>query len=147
VWPETRKKVEIELEFLHRLLEDHRDLLGPRKGSPDSTTLLAIAALIHSFYTGIENVFKRISLEVDGSVPTGPRSHTDLLVLMEQPTRARPAVISESLGLRLGEYLSFRHVFRTAYSFQLDWAKMAGPVSQCRETLQQLEAELVLFFG
>jgi hypothetical protein len=146
VWLETRKKVEVELQLLHRLLEDHSDLLEPRVDAPDRTEILATAALLHSFYTGIENIFKRISLEVDGAVPSGPRSHTDLLVLMQQPTHQRPEVISEELGLRLGEYLSFRHVFRSAYSFHLNWAKMEHPVSRCRETLRQLEAELDLFF-
>jgi hypothetical protein len=43
-------------------------------------------------------------------------------------------------------YLDFRHVFRQAYSFQLQWEKMSPLVLGCEETLRRLEVELDAFF-
>jgi hypothetical protein len=45
----------------------------------------------------------------------------------------------------LNEYLRFRHVFRNAYSFDLDWRKMAPLVLRLEETFQRLEKVLDAF--
>ena len=147
MWPETQKKVDLELTLLRRLLHDHRKLLDKvRHGEPDGTELLALSALLHSFYTGIENAFKRIAIEIDSFVPTGVRWHSDLLSQMAQRRPDRPAVISSDLCARLGEYMEFRHVFRHAYTFDLNWRKMSDLVLQCDQTLEHLNAELQGFF-
>jgi hypothetical protein len=148
VWRETQQKAGLDIELLGRLLDDHRDLLESVCGEePGRTELLALSALLHSFYTGIENVFKRIALEIDGNLPTGYRSHSDLLVQMARPNEKRNAVISDELRLRLGEYMDFRHVFRHAYSFDLKWRKMAGLVTGCGETLNLVGGAVATFFG
>lgn len=147
MWLDTKKKVELELALLHRLLESQRGLLnGVKDAEPDGTELLAASALLHSFYTGVENIFKRIALEIDGSLPAGQKSHSDLLLQMDTQTGKRPPVIPEALRMRLGEYMDFRHVFRHAYSFDLRWSKMRGLVINCDDTLSQLEAALDRFF-
>lgn len=147
MWPETRKKVELEMSLLHRLLGQHCDLLARVEcEQPDTVEVLALSALLHSFYTGIENVFKRIALDIDKTIPTGSRTHSELLVQMESATASRPAVISRDLRLRLGEYMDFRHVFRHAYSFDLRWEKMRSLVIGCKETLAQVEIALEKFF-
>lgn len=107
----------------------------------------ALATMLHSFYTGIENIFKRIAVEIDGSIPSGYASHSKLLAVMTQITQHRPAVISDGLRTRLSAYLSYRHVFRHAYSFQLEWDKMRDLVLQSEETWQQLQNELDRFFS
>ena len=85
----------------------------------------ALAAMLHSFYTGIENIFKRVAVEIDGEPPTGDFWHRQLLDRMACPRRDRPAVISKTLKDKLRTYLEFRHVFRHAYTFELRWEKMA----------------------
>ena len=101
--------------------------------------------MLHSFYTGIENIFKRIAIELDGAPPTGEAWHRDLLNAMAQRTSNRPAVISELLRDQLRDYLEFRHVFRHAYSFQLKWRKMSSLVLNCETVLKTLETELDSF--
>ena len=71
--------------------------------------------MLHSFYSGVENIFKRIALELDGRLPDSSTWHRDLLDAMARQAQNRRAVISESLEDRLKEYLNFRHVFRPAY--------------------------------
>lgn len=64
---------------------------------------------------------------------------------MAQPQGNRGPVISEGLYEILLEYLSFRHVFRHAYSFELKWPKMAPLVRECEQTFFRLETELKTF--
>jgi hypothetical protein len=138
--------VRVELEQLHHLIEIHRPLIvRSAANEPDLIELSALAAMLHSFYTGVENILKRIVLELDGTLPGGDSWHQDLLATVVHPTAARPSAISHDLRDRLGEYLSFRHVFRHAYSFSLQWEKMAGLVLECDEVFGQLETELDVF--
>ena len=146
MWPDTLKKVELELALLRRLLAYHI-LKKVRSAEPDQTELLALAGILHSFYTGVENMFKRIADEIDGSLPTGLRSHAELLERMARPSPQRPPVISDELRVILGDYMDFRHMFRHAYSFQIRWRRMSDLVLQCEETLDRLDAELQTFFG
>jgi hypothetical protein len=77
---------------------------------PDDIELSALAAMVHSFYTGIENIFKRIAEELDGQLPRSSGFwHRELLDTMNKPGRVRPAVISENLVECLDSYLDFRH--------------------------------------
>lgn len=148
MWPETRERAELELTLLRRLLDTHRSLLEKvRHSAPNDIELSALAAILHSFYTGIESIFKRIALEIDDSFPSGEFSHSNLLRQMTQSADRRPAVISEELRRRLRDYLDFRHVFRHAYTFELKWRKMSDLVLHCEETLDSLELELGQFFS
>jgi hypothetical protein len=45
---------------------------------------------LHGFYTGIENVFKRIAIELDDQRPSGEAWHRRLLDSMCSPGPARP---------------------------------------------------------
>jgi hypothetical protein len=61
---------------------------------------------------------------------------------MKRPTVRRPALLSEELHDTLNEYLRFRHVFRNAYFFDLDWQKMSPLALRMEETFQKLEKAL-----
>jgi hypothetical protein len=146
VWDKLRTQTAVEREQLHRLLETHRPLLDRcRVSAPSAIELSALAAMLHSFYSGIENILKRIAAEIDGAVPVGETWHREVLEAMTEARPARQAAISRELGERLGEYPEFRHFFRHAYTFDLRWEKMRPLVMDCDQTLQQLEAELDSF--
>ncbi len=138
-----RKQIAVELQQLNHLLDVHRPLLGKCVNeAPNEIEISALAAMLHSFYTGIENIFKRIVLESGGVLPSGEAWHRELLDMMSFPVQTSPAVITTPFRDRLREYLRFRHVFRQAYSFELHWNKMTSLVLGCEETLRLLEAEL-----
>jgi hypothetical protein len=148
VWPDVEEQVAVEQAQIAQMFEAYQAAI--RKSSqyePDFIEMSALATMLHSFYTGVENIFKRVALEIDGDIPSGYASHSDLLTAMTRPTDNRPPMISEELHLRLSAYLSFRHVFRHAYSFQLDWDKMRDLVLQSQATWQQLQTELDRFFS
>lgn len=141
-----RKQIAIEREQLNRLIETHRPLLDKcTNDAPSEIELSAIAAMLHAFYTGIENIFKRVALHLDGTLPDGMSWHRELLDAMLLQNNNRAALISEALQERLKDYLKFRHVFRQAYSFQLQWEKMSSLTLDCENTLRMLERELDSF--
>jgi len=138
-----RKQIAVERQQLNRLLDVHRPLLVKSASeTPTEIEISALAAMLHSFYTGIENIFKRIAVELGDTLPAGESWHRELLDSMTAPSSAHAAVISMPLRDRLREYLRFRHVFRQAYLFQLRWDKMSSLVLECEETLRLLETEL-----
>ena len=136
------KQIAVEIRHLNHLLEVHQPLLSKcANEAPNEIEVSALAAMLHSFYTGIENIFKRIVLESGGALPSGEAWHRELLDAMSNSDQA-PAIISILVRNRLRNYLRFRHVFRQAYSFDLHWDKMTSLVLECDETLHLLEAEL-----
>ena len=146
MWPRLRKQIGVELEQLHKLIEVHRSLIDKcETATPTDIELSALAAMLHSFYSGIENIFKRICIEPGETLPGGASWHRDLLDLMSAPSDLRSAVISPELKRRLEEYLKFRHFFRQAYSFQFDWAKVSSLVLGCEYVLRKLDHELETF--
>jgi hypothetical protein len=145
-WDKFRKQQATEREQLQRLLSGIHPLLAKcRDTAPTEIELSALAATLHSFYTGVENIFKRASVELDGEPVRGDNWHRDLLLCMRKPTTQRPALLTEELHDALLDYLRFRHVFRNAYSFDLDWRKMSPLVLKLEETFQNLECALDTF--
>jgi len=143
VWDKLRKQISVELEQLDTLFTVHRPLLTKSLDTPpDEIGLSALAAFLHSFYTGIENIFKRVTLEVDGLPPRGVSWHRELLDAMTRETERRKRVISQDLSDRLKDYLQFRHFFRHAYVFHLQWAKIRPLVVGCEETMRMLRDEI-----
>lgn len=98
MWPELKEQIAVERAQLRELLELHRPLLEKcRDQMPEAVELSALAAMLHSLYTGIENVFRRIAIELGDGAPTGDAWHQRLLGEMKRETARRPRVISDEL--------------------------------------------------
>ena len=147
VWDSVREQVTLERGQLHRLFPVYRPLLEKCAVTPpNDIELYAFAAILHSFYNGIENIFKRVTLELGDAMPGGESWHKDLLDSMTRPPGDRNSVLSPELARRLKEYMEFRHVFRHAYTFNLRWDRLKTLVLGCEEALQLVESELDRFF-
>lgn len=58
MWPRLRKHVAVEREQLRRLLADHSPLLAKcATGTPHWIEVSALAVMLHSFYSGVENIY------------------------------------------------------------------------------------------
>ena len=92
---------------------------------PSMLEIRGLGAIVHDFYTGVERIFEKIAVELDGGVPAGRAWHRDLLLAMtlEVPSR-RPALLSEATAQQLEELLRFRHLFRNFYGFELQWPRL-----------------------
>jgi hypothetical protein len=87
VWDELRERVEVERRQLRILLDKHRSLLLRCATSPpNDIELSALAAMLHSFYNGVENILKRITIELNGEALSGQYWHKELLDAMLKTT-------------------------------------------------------------
>lgn len=146
MWNSLREQVQVELEQLTLHFSTYDRLLRKvASAAPDAIELSALAAFLHSFYTGVENIFKRVSVEIDHAPPKGDFWHKRLLDGMTTATDQRGPVISLDLAARLKQYLQFRHVFRQAYTFDLRWERMQDLVAGCEATFHQFQRELLSF--
>jgi len=147
-WDELKEEVGVELKQLEQLLASHRELLlRCRSATPDNVELSALAAVLHAFYTGIENIFQRVAVRIDGGKPAADTWHKELLESMATPAGSRGPVVSPSLKEQLTQYLTFRHVFRHSYTFQLRWQKMKHLVLNLEGTFDCLQREITGFLN
>ena len=91
---------------------------------PDFVELNAIGSILHSYYCGIESIFNLIYKSTYGKTLSGNTWHSDLFTDMFKKTEKHEAVLQKELFAPLKEYLGFRHVFRHAYGYELDWNRL-----------------------
>jgi hypothetical protein len=146
VWHELEEEIQLEIAHLRQLMNQFAPLRKKVESvSPDTVEIIALAGMLQSFYNGIENIFKRVALCMEQTLPSGEMWHSRLLDLMAKSSSYRASVISKDLQDRLRLYMNFRHVFRHSYSFDLQWPKMADLVLQCEIVLNHVEKELISF--
>jgi predicted nucleotidyltransferase len=134
-----------EVAALDRIVHEVQEGLGPLE-DPSQFVMHALASYLHQFYTGCERIFERIAVSLDGGLPGGAFSHANLLAQMARELPGiRPAVLHEALWLRLQDYLAFRHFFRHAYGYTLEWAKLRPLVTGMAATRTDLQGQLTAF--
>ena len=111
------QKIQAELENINELFKEmpsHSEL-------PNLSTLelAGVAALLHNFYNGLENILKQILLFHKIKLPEGQSWHKDLLELV-----FKQEIISDECQNILGQYLAFRHFFSHTYALDLYPTKM-----------------------
>lgn len=143
---EITSRVEFEIGQIDHLLAVYADLLArTRERQPDVVETAALALLLHSFYNGLENIFRAVAKTLDEARPDGPNWHRELLVQASQKTAVRDRIVSVELAARLSDYLGFRHVCRHSYSFVLEWSRLRDLVMMLGDTWAQVKAELEEF--
>lgn len=121
-----KKDIEIELKNLQRLVQEMDELIRELPEIPGFIETRAAGSIVHDFYCGIEKIFERIAIAVDKNLPEGEDWHKQLLRQMAIPYKGvRREVITEELMMELKEYLSFRHLFRHIYGFNLKWEQLS----------------------
>lgn len=141
-------RIRQELEDLERVVDRaERGMTTARRHTEESDLFLDSVALnMHDFYAGLERLFRQIAATVDGSVPSGPEWHRDLLRQMcTKLPRMRPQVLSAETAQDVDEYLRFRHVVRNVYTFKFDVEQIERLVQGLRPAFDQVRIELLAF--
>lgn len=87
----------------------------------DEDALNVLAYHLHNLYNAFENIFENIAAHFENSIDDRGRWHAQLLERMHLNVMPlRPAVIDDDAYEALDELRRFRHLFRHAYSIQLD---------------------------
>ncbi len=114
---------------------------------PDLFDMTILGSVLHSFYNGLENIFEIIAKNIDGIVPNGNKSHQELLHQMASENSKRNEILNEKLYLKLREYATFRHFYRHAYSFQLNWEKMSPLIDNLQMVWNEVKLNLKNFIN
>ncbi len=133
---------------VERLLEESRGDLRGVGGIPSRLEVRGVASVLHDFYSGVERVFERIALELDGELPRGGDWHSQLLNRMEEEVEGvRPRVLTPRLAERLRPFLRFRHLFLNICGGQLRWERSTGLLAEADEVWPLLEQQMQEFKG
>lgn len=148
----TISRIKAELTNIQRLLSklEERRLLSTsaqRKNKLiDEFMLRAVGSVLHDFYTSVENVFKIVARNIDGSLPENMEWHVELLNQMSIGIeKTRPALIHEKTRDLLNEFRGFRHIFRNIYGFNLVRERVEHLLELLPATVELLEKDINRF--
>ena len=143
-----KNQVKLEFDNLERItqeLDSFLEQLSERE--PNAIELSGIGGHLHSFYMGIERIFERVAVSLNGGLPAGEDWHTLLLREMESEIPdVRPALIDHELALQLLEYLRFRYLFRHTYGYELRWEKCRPLAENVSDILTIFKEQISRFF-
>jgi uncharacterized protein YutE (UPF0331/DUF86 family) len=132
--PDYRARIEAEYEAIEQTLS----ALPERSLDKLSTLELAgVAALLHNFYNGVENILKQALRAKGIKLPSGVTWHRDLLLSASQSD-----VISSELATNLSRFLAFRHFFSHAYALDLYPERMAPLVQDAGKTFERFRRQI-----
>ncbi len=136
-------RVQEALCDLERVVQRARELWRKAEQQHDDGYLDGVALNLHGFYAGVERIFEDIARNLDGTTPSGPDWHRELLLQMSAAIDGvRPAVIGRETRFCLDEYRGFRHVVRNVYTFTLRPLRLRELTENLELCYRQLEAEL-----
>jgi hypothetical protein len=137
--PDYRLRIEAEYEAIENTLS----ALPDRPLSALSQLELAgIAALLHNFYNGIENIVKQVFQEKSFPIPQGESWHRDLLL-----AAAEKNIISDLLLNDLKQYLAFRHYFSHAYALEIFPERMEPLVNDAVALFNEFKQQIDKIIG
>lgn len=99
--------------------------------------LAGVAALIHSFYNGVENILKQAVRAKGKDVPQGQTWHRDLVELA-----VNQGIISDKTSKAIAQYLAFRHFFSHAYAFDLHPERIVPLVKGAKDVFENLRLDV-----
>ena len=125
---ELEEEIRVQLDLMRQTVNEIVFARASRAGDPlQAFDLAGFGALLMNFYSGIENILKRIAVFHGIEIPTGPNWHVELLSMFVSPTPSSgaPRVFSQEDAELLREYRSFRHLMVHGYGVALRWEKMS----------------------
>ncbi len=131
---------EAEFENIDTVLVELYSVIRQEKDDYSTAELAAVATFIHNCYNGIENILKRILSLKNIKTKDAPTWHKDLL-----KTALDEGIIPNDLYETLSNYLSFRHFFVHAYSFNIRWDELKPLADNLPETLKEFKTAIYAY--
>lgn len=141
---ELREEINIELELIESTLQELASLrIDTASKDPTVREKTAAASFMAQFYSGIENILKRISRFHSIPLPIGETWHIELFNRFCSPSsKGLPILFDESLALAIAPYRKFRHVVFHGYGFKLDWNRMKEGLENIDNVYSRFKANL-----
>jgi len=107
-----------EVEGIYTRIED-------RKRRKDKAAMESVGYQLHNLYCAFEDLFKIVAETFENNIQDKSKYHLELLKRMAISIEGvRPRLLSQECFLLLDNLRSFRHLFRHAYSYELDKRKL-----------------------
>ena len=114
--------MEAEGTEIERILDKIED----RRHGEGEANLESLAYQLHNLYCAFEDLLKIVADFFENHIEESAHYHRALLWRMKLPIEGvRPAFLSKESYKLLDSLRAFRHVFRHAYSYELDPKKLA----------------------
>ena len=141
---ELREEIAAEMLAIEMTLAELKTLdQDVTNRAPTVREQTAAAAFLAQFYSGIENILKRICVYQSVPLPTGDTWHIELFQHFCTPGHpSLPVLFDQSLAEELAPYRRFRHVAFHSYGFQLDWTRVAEGITNAEGVFLRIEARL-----
>ena len=98
----VKLKIAFEISQIDELIEKSSVLLQKCiLQEPDFIELNAAGAILHSYYNGLENIFLLIRKNIDKTVLSSERWHSELLKSMFTATETRPPLFEKNCMISL----------------------------------------------
>ena len=142
-WKEFRIEIEEELKNIDSLIEELTEILKIREKFNNRRQ---IGSILHDFYNCCERIFKKISTDINGGFEQSENWHKRLLYQMTIFMKdIRPQVLSRKLAADLDDYLSFRHLFRNIYGFELESDRLDRLAAKFEQVSLNFKNQIVEF--
>jgi uncharacterized protein YutE (UPF0331/DUF86 family) len=117
-----RASIEAQGTEIERILDKIED----RRYRKGEANLESLAYQLHNLYCAFEDLLKIVADFFENHIEESAQYHRALLWRMKMPIDGvRPAFLSKESYKLLDSLRAFRHVFRHAYSYELDPKKLA----------------------
>ncbi|MCX7736372.1 MAG: hypothetical protein N2319_06630 [Candidatus Kapabacteria bacterium] len=137
------EEIRLELKELSIIVNDVESLLENTKNIlPTNVHKTALGGFASQFYSGIENILKRIHKYYNAELPKGNNWHINLLDRFTGQNNFFNITFSAELIEKLHIYRRFRHYFFHGYSHNLNWEILTNGVKDIRYIFEQFENEL-----
>ena len=138
--------ISFQISEIEKLFEEYDSFFqNMNYDDPSVIDKTVIGSIMHSFYNGIENIFEIIAKNIDNFVPSGNKTHKELLNNIHMDNEKRSAIIDKETYDLLMDYLGFRHFYRHSYSFHLNWEKLKPLVVNLSMTWNKAKEQIKCF--
>ncbi|MCF8354998.1 MAG: hypothetical protein K9H48_11140 [Melioribacteraceae bacterium] len=137
---ELSQRIKAELENIDEIFNEMPSYL--KLPNLSTLELAGVAALLHNFYNGIENILKQIILSHKLEITVGESWHKELLELAFSQD-----FISKDCKNSLAQYLAFRHFFSHAYALDLYPDRMEPLVKNSKEVYEIFKKDIDKFLS
>jgi len=125
-----KEDISDEINLLDQTLNALSDFTGKIVLKDANTAQKAsVGTFLMNFYTGVENIVKRVSKEYYHTLPKGASWHKELLDLSCNPPENKIPIFTREIVNRLNPYRGFKHLFVSGYGFKLEMELMVSLIN------------------
>ena len=130
-----KARIEAEYEVIEKILSS----LPPSNtlSKINELELAGVAALLHNYYNGIENIIKQAIMAKNVAIPQGQSWHQNLLL-----SATEHKIISQETTNELKRFLAFRHFFSHAYALELYPQRMVPLVADAKDVFEKVKNDI-----